>query len=441
MLCKLCDADLELVFASERYKFISRVVETCYSRGQKKEGLTEKLDRILLNKYLAIPIFICVMSLMYFLSVGFVGGLTAGFISQLFETLSFAIQNYLLRLGVSSWLVSLIIDGILTGVSSVLSFLPQLIVIFLIINLLESTGYMSRIAFVFDKIFYKFGLSGKSLIPFIIGSGCSVPAISATRAIEKQDEKQMAIILVPFIPCSAKLPIISLFISAFFPTHNGIVVASLYFLSVFLILVSAVILNRFFFKQNESSFVSELPEYKLPSIKFVIKDVSNKCKDFIIRAGTIIVFCSIFIWFLSSFSLDLRFCESVGSSILAKIGSCFSWFFYPIIGELNWAASVSAIQGLVAKEQVVSSMAIISGLAEADVSGSVFSSAIFSGFNGLSAYSFVVFNLFSAPCLASIGAMKNEFKSMKKTIIAVCFQIGLAWVASSLIYQIGRFFI
>ena len=441
ILCKLCDVDLELVFASERYKFISRVVEGCFSRGREKEGITEKLDRVLLNKYLAIPIFVCVMSLMYFLSVGFVGKLTAGWISHLFEIMSDAMRRYLSTLGVSSWLVSLIVDGILTGVGSVLSFLPQLIVIFLIINLLETTGYMSRIAFVFDKIFYKFGLSGKVLISFIIGSGCSVPAISATRAIEKQDEKQKAIILAPFIPCSAKLPIISLFISAFFPTHSGIVVASLYFLAVLLILLSAVILNKFFFKQRESSFVSELPEYKLPSIKSIVKDVFNKSNEFVIRAGTIIVFCSILIWFLSSFSLNLRFCENVESSILAKLGGCFAWFFYPIIGELNWAASVSAIQGLVAKEQVVSSMSIISGLAETGVSGSMFLSGVFSGFNKISAYSFVVFNLFSAPCLASIGAMKNEFKSVKKTIFAVCFQIGLAWLASSIIYQIGRLFI
>ena len=441
IICKLYGNDLEQVFAAERYRFVSNVLSDCFSRQEPKTRLTEKLDKFFLNRYLAIPIFVTIMGLMYFLSVGFIGKVSTELILNFFNLISNKVQAFFTRLGVSNWLISLFVDGILTGLGSVLSFLPQLIVIFICINLLETTGYMSRVAFVFDRMFYKFGLSGKVLIPFILGSGCSVPAISSTRAIEKHDEKQKTVLLVPFIPCSAKLPVISLFVGAFFPNDRGLVVLSLYFLSIFLILISAVVLNKFIYKMKGNSFVSELPEYKIPSLKYTMRDVFDKSKDFMARAGTIIVLCSVLVWFLSSFSLNLRFCDNIESSILSKIGACFSWFFYPIIGELNWAASVSAIQGLIAKEQVVSSMSIISGLADGALVGSMFSSGVFSGFNKISAYSFVVFNLFSAPCLASISAMKNEFKSSKKAIWAVCFQITLAWIVSSLIYQIGRLFI
>ncbi len=441
VICRLYGEDLEQCFAMERYEFISRVVKLCVEKGEKRKSKTEILDKVFLNKYFAIPIFICVISLMYFLSVGVVGRCTTSLITTFFESLSEKIQLYLKNLGVSEWLVSLIVDGMLTGVGSVLSFLPQLAVIFMVINLLEASGYMSRIAFIFDKIFYKVGLSGKSLIPFIIGSGCSVPAISATRTIEKEDEKQKTIVLAPFIPCSAKLPIISLFVGYFFPNKTGLLVASLYFLAVFLILISALVFEKFFFKKRDNSFLSELPEYKLPSLRYVLKDVCHRLKEFMVRAGTIIVLCSMLIWFLSSFSPNLRFCEDIQISILARIGDCFSWFFYPIIGEYNWAASVSAIQGLIAKEQVVSSMSIIAGLNTVEGVSSIFSSSVFAGFNRLSAYSFVVFNLYSAPCLASIGAMKNEFKSVKKTIFAVLFQIGIAWIVSTLIFQIGSCFV
>lgn len=439
VLKKLYGDDLEEAFISLRYKYISKIKERCLREGKREYNTSDKLDKILLNKYLAIPIFILVMSLMYFLSIGLVGRFATEWLNSQFGLMTQSLRNLLANAGVSIWLVSLIVDGVITGVSSVLSFLPQLAVIFLFINLLETSGYMSRVVFVFDRLLYKLGLSGKSLISFIIGSGCSVPAISATRAIEQEQEKQKTIMLSPFIPCSAKLPIIALFVGEFFPDCSGLITTSLYFLAVMIIVVSSVILNKLVFKTKRFSFVAELPELKAPSLKYTMRDVFSKCKEFIMRAGTIILLCSVFIWFLSSFSFNLRFCDNVSASILAGIGKIFSWFFYPIIGEFNWAVTISAIQGVIAKEQVVSSMSIISGLTNA--SGGMFGEGVFSVFNPASAYAFVVFNLFSAPCFASIGAMNNELKSIKKTLFAVVFQTLIAWLVSSLIFQIGRRFI
>ena len=439
VLEKLYGKDLEQNFIELRYKYIEKIKDKCFIGDKVQESTSNIFDKVLLNKYLAIPIFLLVMSSMYFLSVGVVGRFASDWLNVQFAIFLQRLKVWFSELGVSAWLVSLLVGGILTGVTSVLSFLPQLVIIFLCISLLESSGYMSRVVFIFDKLFYRLGLSGKSLISFIVGSGCSVPAISATRTIEQEQEKQKTILLSPFIPCSAKLPIISLFVGEFFSDCTGFVTMSLYFLAGLIIVLSAIVLNKFFFKTKNFSFVSELPDYKLPSVKYTLRDVSDRCKDFILRAGTIIVLCSIVIWCLSSFSLNFRFCDNISESILAKLGNIFSWFFYPIIGEFNWAVTVSAIQGLIAKEQVVSSMSIIASLS-GGVNG-IFTKGLFANFNAVSAYAFVVFNLFSAPCLASIGAMKNELKSTKKALFAVCFQIAVAWIVSSLIFQVGRNFI
>lgn len=433
VLSKIYGENLEEVFANERYNFISSVRDECYIKRPTKEGFSEKLDKVFLNRWLAVPIFIVVMTLVYYLAIGVVGGLTTGLIDLGFEKFSGWIQTKLLKIKVSKWLVSLICDGIIAGVGSVLSFLPELMVIFLCISFLETTGYMSRISFMFDKIFRGVGLSGKSLVPFIVGTGCSVPAISSTRTIEQSSEREMTIVLAPFVPCSAKLPIIALFVGYFFPNNSGLVTAFLYFLSIAIIMISAWLMKKFIFKSNKTSFISELPEYKVPSGKYILRDVFDKTKDFVVRAGTIILTCSVFVWFLSSFEWNLRFSQNIEHSILAWIGDKISWFFYPIVGKRNWAVSVSAIQGLIAKEQVVSSMNIISGLS-GTLSESIFTSGIFSFFNKANAFSFMLFNLFSAPCVASIGAMKNELKEKRKTILAVIFQIMLAWILSSLSY-------
>lgn len=435
VVCKIFGEDIEGVIANLRYEFISHVCENCLDVKNRKKSISEKLDKIFLNRFLAIPIFILIMTLVYYLSVGVVGRFTTSFIEHLVDKFSLFAGGVIKKLGVSDWITSLICNGIIAGVGSVLTFLPELIVIFLAISLLETTGYMSRISFIFDRLFQKIGLSGRALVPFIVGTGCSVPAISMSRTIESESEKQMTIVLTPFVPCSAKLPIIALFVGYFFPNCSGLVTALLYFFAIGVIIISALIMKKFIFKNKATSFISELPEYRAPSIKYISKDCVDKTKDFVIRAGTIILFCSVIVWFLSSFGWNLRFSSSVNDSILAWIGDKISWFFYPIIGERNWAISVSAIQGLIAKEQVVSSMNVIAGIENLSQM-SIFESEIFSGFSKASAISFIIFNLFSAPCVASIGAMKNELKSTKKLVMALLFQIVLAWSMSSLIFLI-----
>ena len=415
-LSKNYDTDLEEIIATQRYEFITKIKPKVFKKLNITESLLDKLDRIFLNKYLAFPIFFLIMFFIYYISVGVIGNFTVDWISELVEVFGQNIRAFLHNLGASEWLNSLVVDGIIAGVGAVLGFVPQLIILFMCITILETTGYMSRIALLLDKIFRKIGLSGKSLIPFIIGSGCSVPGIMGTRIIENQAEREMTAILTPFIPCSAKLPIIVLFSGYFFGEYAGIVSASLYFFAIVIIILSATLMKKFIFKNTSSTYISELPEYKLPSAKYVLKEVSEKVIEFIKRAGSIILVCSIVIWFLLSFSFSLEYGVDIEKSILAGIGKTISWLFTPILGVNNWGCAVSAIQGLVAKEQVISSMTVISGLSEEG--HEIFENgSMFSFFTPASAYAFMVFNLFSAPCFGAIGAMKRELRSeIKKSL-------------------------
>lgn len=366
------DYDLEKYeeIVNKKYSFISKVVENCIKKKIKPEAISDKLDKIFLNRWLAFPIFIIIMFLIYYLSVGIVGSFTVDLVGDSIGSFGEYIGNLMQNLGASEWVNSLVVDGIISGVGAVLGFVPQLIILFTCISLLETTGYMPRISLLLDKIFRKIGLSGKSLIPFIVGSGCSVPGIMGTRIIENEDERKMTTILTPFIPCSAKLPIIALFAGYFFPNSSGIASSSLYFFAIMVIIISALIMKKFVFKHTSSTYISELPEYKLPSAKYILKDVFDKVMAFIKRAGTTILLCSIIIWFLLSFSFKMEYGVDVEESILAGIGTKISWVFKPILGENSWEATVSALQGLVAKEQVVSSMAVINGLAEEASQGS-----------------------------------------------------------------------
>lgn len=355
---------------NQKYLFISKVVENCIKKKIKPEAISDKLDKIFLNRWLAFPIFIIIMFLIYYLSVGIVGSFTVDLVGDSIGSFGEYIGKLMQNLGASEWVNSLVVDGIIAGVGAVLGFVPQLIILFTCISLLETTGYMSRISLLLDKIFRKIGLSGKSLIPFIVGSGCSVPGIMGTRIIENEDERKMTTILTPFIPCSAKLPIIALFAGYFFPNASGIASSSLYFFAIVVIIISALIMKKFVFKHTSTTYISELPEYKLPSAKYILKDVFDKVMAFIKRAGTTILLCSIIVWFLLSFSFKMEYGVDVEESILAGIGTKISWAFKPILGENSWEATVSALQGLVAKEQVVSSMAVINGLAEDASQGS-----------------------------------------------------------------------
>ena len=432
------DSEFEEIIATERYDFIENIKKNVIIKNVSKsqENMSDKLDKVFLNKWLAFPIFVGIMFCVYYLSVGVVGRFTVDFISQAIQYLSQNVRGLLENLNVSEWINSLIVDGIIAGVGSVLGFIPQLIILFICISVLETTGYMSRIALLLDKIFRKIGLSGKSLIPFIIGSGCSVPGIMGTRIIENSNEREMTTILTPFIPCSAKLPVIAMFSGYFFDKYSGLVSASLYFLAITIIILSAMVMKKWIYKKNNSTYISELPEYKLPSAKYVFKDVFDKTISFIKRAGSVILMCSIIIWFLLSFSFKFEYGVNVENSILSWIGRAISWIFYPMLGVNSWGATVSTIQGLVAKEQVISSMTVIAGLSE-EASGQIFKTGIFSFFTPASAYAFMVFNLFSAPCFGAIGALEKELGTFEKMLKVVIFQIVFAWSLAVLIYQVG----
>ena len=438
-LSKKYETDLEETIAAQRYKFIENVKKESFKKVNYTSTISDKLDKVFLNKWLAFPIFIAIMFLVYYVSVGVIGSFTVDWITGIVETLGEKAWTFFENVGASEWVNSLVVDGIIAGVGAVIGFVPQLIILFICISVLETTGYMSRIALLLDKLFRKIGLSGKSLIPFIVGVGCSVPGIMGARIIENKDEREMTAILTPFIPCSAKLPIIALFAVYFFGENAGIASASLYFFAIAVIVISALIMKKFIYKNTTSTYISELPEYKLPSIKYVAKDVFDKVMEFIKRAGTVILICSIVIWFLVSFSFKFEYGVDVNESILATIGNKIAWIFEPMLGTKSWGATVSAIQGLVAKEQVVSSMAVINGLADGVEEGKeIFAqSGVFGFFTSASAYAFMVFNLFSAPCFGAIGAMKKELGGYKKMFKAVAFQTIFAWILATLVYQIG----
>lgn len=434
------DTDLEEIVATERYNYIERVREICINKIAQEKTISDKLDEIFLNKWIAFPLFALIMFLIYYLSVGVVGKSTIDLVNNITDSLKIFISNWLSNFKISNLIISLIVDGIMTGVGAVLSFVPQLIILFLCISILETSGYMSRTALLLDKLFKKIGLNGKSLIPFIVGSGCSVPGIMSSKIIENDDEKKMTAILTPFIPCSAKLPIIALFTSYFFPNNSGIISASLYFFAIVIIIISALVMKKFVFKNTSSTYISELPEYKLPSLKYVSKDVFDKIISFIKRAGSVILICSIIVWFLVSFSWDLKYNLGIENSILASIGKKISWIFVPMLGTNSWEVTVSAIQGLVAKEQVVSSMAVIGGVSE-DLQNTNFilnNNGAFGFFTSVSAYAFMVFNLFSAPCFGALAAMRKEIGGTKELLKVIAFEISLAWLLATIVYQIGH---
>lgn len=545
----ICGTDAEEAIASLRYDFIVKTRDKVITCENKKETITDKLDKVFLNRWAAIPIFAVIMTLIYVLSVGVVGTFTVDFVDGSVSAFSDLVAGWLEGLNASSWAVSLVCDGVIAGVGAMLNFVPQLIIMFICISLLEVTGYMSRIAFVLDRLFKKFGLSGKSLIPFIVGSGCSVPGIMATRTIDSENEKKMTILLTPFIPCAAKLPIIIMFASALFPGSGiveGLISAGAYFIAIVVILLAALILKKFVYKGESSTFISELPEYKLPSFKYVARDVLEKIWAFIKRAGTVILLCSVVIWVLLSFTWTFKYTDSdanaleevkietvaklagieefdpevnrvftkiedgkvkvmftyldsqeeeqqtkyydvyslsaieakiaeeekdskkaisvsfnpddsvlewkysygIENSILAGIGKAFAWVFYPMIGEAdNWGAAVSAVQGLVAKEQVVASMSVIGGFGESlgETDGAILvTGEVFSVFNPATnkfayaaSFAFMLFNLFSAPCFGAIGAMRKEYGSVKRMFIAVGFQTGLAYLIACATFGIG----
>lgn len=434
------DDDTESIITHERYQAISCILKTCYQKQQAKQRLTtsDKIDKIVTNRILALPIFALVMFVVYYLSISTVGTMMTDWVNDVLftEIIPPAVEGWLTAANTAPWLQSLVLDGIIAGVGAVLGFLPQMMVLFLLLALLEDCGYMARIAFIMDRVFRRFGLSGKSFIPMLVGLGCGVPAVQASRTIENDRDRKITIMTTTFIPCSAKLPIIGLISGALFH-GSGWVATSAYFVGIAAIIISGIILKKTkLFAGDPAPFVMELPAYHIPSVKGVLIHMWDRSKAFVRKAGTIIFLSSALIWFLSNFNFSLQMVETP-DSILASIGRVIAPIFAPL-GWGHWEAAVGSFAGLVAKENLVSVMAILYGFAEVAENGDEMWSVFAQNFTMISAYSFLVFNLLCAPCFAAIGAIRREMGSGKWTWIAIGYQCLFAYVVSLIIYQIGN---
>ena len=433
------DDDAESIITNERYETIGSIIKKCYVKKNKnKMTPSDKIDRIVTNRWLALPIFAAIMFVMYYVSVTWLGTIVTDWTNDtLFgEIIQGNVSMFLENVGAAQWLQGLIVDGIIGGVGAVLGFVPQIMLLFFFISLLEDCGYMARVAFIMDRLFRRFGLSGKSFIPMLIGSGCSVPGIMASRTIENDKDRKMTIMLTPFIPCGAKLPVFALMIGAFFP-ENVWVAPSIYFLGIGMVIVSGMILKQTkLFKGEPAPFVMELPQYRIPGAKGVFIHMWDRGKAFIIKAGTIIFVACGLIWFLQSFNWSFQMVEA-NDSILASIGTVIAPIFAPL-GFGTWQAAVATLTGFIAKENVVATFGVLFGIASATETDPGLLTSISQMFTPVSAYAFMAFTLLAAPCFAAIGAIKREMGSWQWTFIAIGYQTGLAYVVALLIYQVGR---
>ena len=436
------DDDAESIITQERYLAVSALLKSCYRKKQNNRlTMSDKIDKVVTNRFFALPIFALVMFLVYYLSISTVGTMMTDWVNDVLfgEVIPPAMEGWLVSVNAADWLQSLILDGVIAGVGAVLGFLPQMVVLFLLLALLEDCGYMARIAFIMDRVFRKFGLSGKSFIPMLIGLGCGVPAIQASRTIENDRDRKMTVMTTTFIPCSAKLPIIGLIAGALFH-QSGWVAASAYFVGIAAIIISGILLKKSrLFAGDPAPFVMELPAYHLPRVKGVFIQTWDRVKAFIRKAGTVIFLSSALIWFLSNFNFRLEMTETP-ESILASIGMVLAPLFAPL-GWGYWEAAVGSIAGLVAKENLVSVMGILYGFAEVAENGDQIWNVVAQNFTALSGYSFLIFNLLCAPCFAAIGAIRREMGSAKWTWIAIGYQCGFAYLISLLIYQLGSWIV
>lgn len=449
------DDDAESIITNERYIYIASILKGCYKKKNVgKMTSSDKIDRIVTNRILALPIFVAVMWLVYTVSIGTIGDWTVGFMNDILfgEWIVPGVTAGLEALGVAAWLVSLIADGIVGGVGAVLGFVPQMLILFLLLSVLEDVGYMSRVAFIMDRIFRKFGLSGKSFIPMLVASGCGVPGIMASRTIEQDRDRKMTIMTTGFIPCGAKMPIIGLIAAALFGNSAWIATAA-YFIGVAAVVVSGIMLKKFkAFAGEPAPFVMELPAYHAPTVNNVLRATWERGWSFIKRAGTVIVAASIIIWVLNSLTFEGGFHyigEGEEMSILNVIGEGIAVIFAPL-GFGKWQAAVATILGLVAKEEVVGVFGSLSSMADADLAFELVEAADSAGlaiigqefFGGsqLSAFSFMIFNLLCAPCFAAMGAIKREMNNAKWTWAAIGYMCGFAYAISLIVYQLGMLF-
>jgi len=438
------DDDAESIITNERYNYISSIINECNVKNTAStHTLSDKIDKIVTNRVLALPIFAIIMFLVYYISVTTVGSeLTDWTNDVLFgDIIPPAVEGFLVSVGCADWLQSLILDGIIAGVGSVLGFVPQMFVLFTFLAFLEACGYMARIAFIMDRIFRKFGLSGKSFIPMLIGTGCGVPGIMASRTIENDHDRKMTIMTTTFIPCSAKIPIIALIAGALFDGEWW-VAPSAYFIGITAIIVSGIILKKTtMFSSEPAPFVMELPPYHLPTFTNIWRSVWERGSSFVKKAGTVILLSTIFVWFTSKFGIvdgQISMVENLSDGFLASIGNAVAWIFTPL-GWGNWQATVAAVTGLVAKENVVGTLGVLYGFADVSEDGAEIWGTMAQSFTIISAYSFLVFNLLCAPCFAAMGAIRREMNNTKWTLFAIGYQTGFAYAVSLCIYQFWTF--
>lgn len=429
--------DREAALADMRYTFIEEVCAKSVIKGhQSRESLRSvKIDSVLTHKYLAIPIFLGIMMLIFWLTFGVIGPVLSDWLSLGIDAVTNLADRALTAYGINPVVHSLMIDGVFAGVGSVLSFLPIIVVLFFFLSILEDSGYMARVAFVMDKLLRKIGLSGRSFVPMLIGFGCSVPAIMATRTLSSERDRKMTILLTPFMSCSAKLPIYAVFSTAFFPDYAALVMIALYVFGMLTAILCGLIFKHTLFKGQPVPFVMELPNYRLPSSKSVLRLIYDKAKDFVVRAFTVIFLATLVIWFLQTFDTRFNVVDSSSQSMLADIGRLIAPIFMPL-GFSDWRVSTALITGFTAKEAVVSTLAVLTGTSIATLPQSL------SGlFTPLAAASFLVFTLLYTPCVAAIGAVKREMGSGWHALAVAAFQTTVAWIMAFLLFQLGSIFI
>lgn len=426
--------DREAALADMRYTYIESLCSQCVVKHQEtREQLrSEKIDRLLTHKYLGIPIFLLIMMTIFWLTFSVIGAPLQDLLSGWIDSFTANIEQMMTAAEVTPWLISLIVNGVCAGVGSVLSFLPIIVLLFFFLSLLEDSGYMARVAFVMDKLLRKIGLSGRSFVPMLIGFGCSVPAIMATRTLSSDRDRKMTIVLTPFMSCSAKLPIYGMITAAFFPNHGALVMISLYVLGIVVAILSGLLLKNTIFQGNSVPFVMELPAYRLPDAKSVLLHMWEKAKDFLHKAFTIIFIASIVIWFLQSFDWKMNMVSDSSLSILASIGSVIAPIFAPL-GFNDWRASTALITGFTAKESVVSTLTILTGAAN----DAQLCSMLPQMFSPLSAFSFLAFTILYMPCVAAFAASKRELGSMKEAILTAGYQTLVAYLVALIIFQVG----
>ncbi len=425
--------DRNAALADMRYTFIEKVCKDTvkHPKESKEHKRSEKIDKVLTNKYLAIPMFLAIMMLIFYLTFGLIGAWLSDLLSLGIEQITDICDKGLTAYGINPVVHSLIIDGVFAGVGSVLSFLPVIVVLFFFLSILEDSGYMARIAFVMDKLLRKIGLSGRSFVPMLIGFGCTVPAVMATRTLSSDRDRKMTIMLTPFISCSAKIPVYSVFAMAFFKDHAALVMMALYVTGIVVSILVALILKGTVFSGKPVPFVMELPNYRLPSVKSVLQLMWDKAKDFLQRAFTIIFVATIIIWFLQTFDTRLNVVTDSANSLLAVLGRWVAPIFTPL-GFGDWRISTSLITGFTAKEAVVSTMSVLCGTSMSNLP-----QTLGSFFTPLSAVSFLVFTLLYTPCVAAIAAIRREMDSALQAVGIVIMQCGIAWLVAFAVYRIG----